>query len=148
MLYPYFSMVCLFWLVNQYWCVVLCHLVVCDSLWPHGLLPPPGSSFHGDSPGNNTGLGCHAIPWRNPGDLPIPGIEPRSPTLQADSLLSEPPGKPSTDVFLLPEVHSLYDSLVAQWWRIHLPIQELWVWSLGQEDALGKEIEMHSSILA
>ena len=29
-----------------------------------------------------------------PGDLPNPGIEPRSPTLQADSLLSEPPGKP------------------------------------------------------
>ena len=28
------------------------------------------------------------------GDLPNPGIEPRSPTLQADSLLSEPPGKP------------------------------------------------------
>ena len=29
------------------------------------------------------------------GDLPDPGIEPRSPTLQADSLPSEPPGKPS-----------------------------------------------------
>ena len=29
-----------------------------------------------------------------PGDLPHPGIEPRSPTLQADSLPSEPPGKP------------------------------------------------------
>ena len=28
------------------------------------------------------------------GDLPNPGIEPRCPTLQADSLLSEPPGKP------------------------------------------------------
>ena len=28
-----------------------------------------------------------------PGDLPNPGIEPRFPTLQADSLLSEPPGK-------------------------------------------------------
>ena len=28
-------------------------------------------------------------------DLPNPGIEPRSPTLQADSLLSEPPRKPS-----------------------------------------------------
>ena len=27
-------------------------------------------------------------------NLPYPGIEPRSPTLQADSLLSEPPGKP------------------------------------------------------
>ena len=29
-----------------------------------------------------------------PSDLPNPGIEPRSPSLQADSLLSEPPGKP------------------------------------------------------
>ena len=29
-----------------------------------------------------------------PGDLPNPEIKPRSPTLQADSLLSEPPGKP------------------------------------------------------
>ena len=28
------------------------------------------------------------------GDLPNPGIEPRSPAFQADSLLSEPPGKP------------------------------------------------------
>ena len=28
------------------------------------------------------------------GDLPSPGIEPRSPALQADSLSSEPPGKP------------------------------------------------------
>ena len=28
------------------------------------------------------------------GDLPNPGIKPRSPVLQADSLPSEPPGKP------------------------------------------------------
>ena len=28
-------------------------------------------------------------------DLPNPGIEPRSPTLQADSLPAEPPGKPT-----------------------------------------------------
>ena len=30
-----------------------------------------------------------------PGDFPNPGIEPRSPTLQVDSLPSEPAGKPS-----------------------------------------------------
>ena len=30
-----------------------------------------------------------------PGHIPNPGIEPRSPTLQADALLSEPPGKPT-----------------------------------------------------
>ena len=34
------------------------------------------------------------FPFPSPGDLPYPGIEPGSPTLQADSLLSEPPEKP------------------------------------------------------
>ena len=33
------------------------------------------------------------LPCPLPGDLPHPGIEPRSPALQADSLPSEPPGK-------------------------------------------------------
>ena len=36
------------------------------------------------------------LPFRSPGDLPNPGIEPRSPALQADSLPSEPPGKPQS----------------------------------------------------
>ena len=45
---------------------------------------PPGSSVHGDSPGK------WRIGYHPPGDLPNPGIEPRSPTLQADSLPSEP----------------------------------------------------------
>jgi len=35
------------------------------------------------------------LPFPSPGDLPDPGIEPRSPTLQADALTSEPPGKPA-----------------------------------------------------
>ena len=34
------------------------------------------------------------LPFPSPGDLPKPGIEPRSPTLQADTLPSELPGKP------------------------------------------------------
>ena len=54
---------------------------------------PPDSSVHGDSSGKNTGVGCHALlpsHW----DLPNPGIEPRSPALQADSLPSEPEEKP------------------------------------------------------
>ena len=34
-------------------------------------------------------------PFPSPGDLPNPGIEPRSPTLQADSLPVEPQGKPT-----------------------------------------------------
>ena len=42
--------------------------------------------------------------WRelrfpSPGDLPDPGIKPRSPALQADALPSEPPGKPLLFLF-------------------------------------------------
>ena len=33
------------------------------------------------------------LPFPSSGDLPYPGIEPRSPALQADTLTSEPPGK-------------------------------------------------------
>ena len=33
------------------------------------------------------------VPLPSPGDLPHPGIETGSPTLEADALLSEPPGK-------------------------------------------------------
>ena len=33
------------------------------------------------------------LPFPSPGDVPDLGIETRSPTLQMDSLLSEPPGK-------------------------------------------------------
>ena len=43
-----------------------------------------------NSPGKNTGVGSH---FPSPGDLLDPGIEPRSPTSQADSLPSEPPEK-------------------------------------------------------
>ena len=43
-----------------------------------------------NSPGQNTGMGR---PFPSPGDLPNPGIEPRSPTLQVDSLPAEPQEK-------------------------------------------------------
>ena len=43
----------------------------------------PGSSIHGSE-----------LLFPSPGDLPDPGIEPGCPALQADALLSEPPGKP------------------------------------------------------
>ena len=57
----------------------------------------PDSSVHGDSPSKNIGVGCHALLqgiFLTQGSNP--GIEPRSPALQVDSLLSEPPGKPKT----------------------------------------------------
>ena len=60
--------------------------VVSDSLRPHGLqlarlLCPWGFSRQEYWSG---------LPCPPPGDLPNPGIEPRSPALQVDSLLSEP----------------------------------------------------------
>ena len=40
------------------------------------------------------------LPFPSPGDLPNPGIEPRSPALQEVSLPSEPPRKPCSLSFL------------------------------------------------
>ena len=56
-----------------------------DSLRPHRLYSP------WNSPGQNTGVGRLSFLQ---GNLPNPGIKPRSPTLQADSLPAEPQGKP------------------------------------------------------
>ena len=44
-------------------------------------------------------------------------------------------------------VHLGRASLVAQWLRIHLPMQETWVQSLGREDPLEEGMATHSSIL-
>ena len=40
------------------------------------------------------------LPFPSPGNLPDPGIKPRSPALQADSLPSEPLGKPTWSKYL------------------------------------------------
>ena len=40
------------------------------------------------------------LPFPSPGDLPDPGIEPGSPSLEADALTSEPPGKPGSKSML------------------------------------------------
>ena len=40
------------------------------------------------------------FPCPSPGDLPNPGIKPMSPTLQADSLPYEPPGKPIKTLYI------------------------------------------------
>ena len=49
---------------------------------------------------------------------------------------------------LIPAYPSHEASQVAQWERIHLPMQEMQVLSLGQQDPLEKEIATHSSIFA
>ena len=50
----------------------------------------PGSSVHGILKARI--LEWVAVPFFR--DLPNPGVEPRSPDVQADSLLSKPQGKP------------------------------------------------------
>ena len=40
-------------------------------------------------------------PFPSPGALPNPGIKPGCPALQADSLLSEPPGKPYNGIVFI-----------------------------------------------
>ena len=50
-----------------------------DSVQPYALYGLPGSFVHGDSPGKNTGVGCHAL-------FPDPGIKPAS--LKSPALVS------------------------------------------------------------
>ena len=64
------------------WRPALCDPVDCN---------PSGSSVHGI-------LQARIMEWvaiSSPGDLPDPGIELRSPALQADSLMTELLGKPT-----------------------------------------------------
>ena len=71
-------------------CPTLCNPMDCS---------PPGSSVHDNSAGKNTDVGCHAVLQIFPTKGLNPGVEPRGwtqaeSTLQVDSLLSQPPGKP------------------------------------------------------
>ena len=59
-------------------------LTLSNSLRPHGLYSP------WNSPGQNIGMGSLSLTQ----GLSNPGTEPRSPTLQVDSLQAEPQGKP------------------------------------------------------
>ena len=63
----------------------------CLTLWDPGS-PIPWLLCPWNSPDKNIGVGSYS--FSRPGDLPNPGIEPRFSALQADSLPSEPPGKP------------------------------------------------------
>ena len=102
----------------EWWAVLSCS-VMSDSLWCHGqkpirLLCPWGFSREEY---------WSELPFPPLWDLPNPEIESSSPTLQADSLLTEAPGN---DV-------SSFNMLVAlglpwfQWLRIILAMQGIWV---------------------
>ena len=71
---------------TQYTCVIS-YLVVSSSLQPHGLYVSHQAPL---SMGFSRQEHWSGLPFPSPGDLPDTGIESRSPTLQADSLPSEP----------------------------------------------------------
>ena len=48
------------------------------------------------------------LPSSSPGDIPNPGIKPRSPSLQADSLPSETPGNPLNDYNTVAKTDSMW----------------------------------------
>ena len=85
-------------------------------LRPHGLQPARLFCPWG-SPGKSTGVGCHFL-FR--GNLPNPGIEPKSPALQEDSLPSEQPGKPKNagvgSLFLL---QGIFPTQESNWCLLH-----------------------------
>ena len=60
------------------------------------------------------------LPYAPPGDLPNPGIEPRPPALQVDSLLSEPPRKPkNTGVGSLSHLQRIFLTQESNWCLLH-----------------------------
>ena len=84
---------------------------LCD---PMDCVAWPGSSVHGGFSRQEYWSG---LPFPSPGDLPNPGIEPGSPTLQADTLPSEPPGK-STHIFLRLTSSVLLGKLLSMYVRL------------------------------
>ena len=77
---------------------------------------PPGSSVHGI-------VQARILKWLPrppPEDIPNPGIESRFPTLQADSLPSEPAGKPNnTAVGSLSLLQGIFPTQEMNWGLLH-----------------------------
>ena len=70
-----------------------------------------------------------------PGDLPNPRIKPRSPTLQADSLPTEPLGKPkNTGVGSLSLLQEIFLTQESNWGLLHCR------WILYQLSCLGSPV--------
>ena len=123
-----------------------------DSVRPHRRQPtrPPRPW---DSPGKNTGVGCHFL-------LQCMKVKSESEVAESCPTLGNPmdcspPGS---------SIHGIFQAIVLEWGAIafssigaslvaqvvkNLPaMQETWVRSLGWEDPLEKEMSIHSSTIA
>ena len=83
------------------------HSVMSDSatLWTVAYQGPPSMGFSWQE---------YWSGFPSPRDLPGPGMEPGSPAFQADTLTSEPPGKPYSEhrYFLLSEIECIIYSIL------------------------------------
>ena len=70
-----------------YFCQSLSRVRLFATPWTVGHQAPPSMGFSRQEYWSG-------MPFPSPGDLPDSGIKPRSPALQADTLTSEPLGKP------------------------------------------------------
>ena len=95
------------------------HSAMSDSSWPHGLY----INSPWNSPGQNTGVSLSLLQGIFPTQGSNLGIEPRSPSLQENSLPTEPPGKPkntgvgslSLPQQIFPTQESNWDLLYCRW---------------------------------
>ena len=87
------KLICFYFWLPLFFVLLLCVScsAVSNSLWPHGLYVAHQAPLAMEFSRQEYWRG---LPFPSPGDLPKPGIELGSPELQADSLPSEPPGKP------------------------------------------------------
>ena len=96
-------------------CSVLSCSVVYDPLTPWTIAPQALLSLGFSRQEYWSGLPCPPS-----GDLPNPGIKPRFPALQVDSLPSEPPDKPkNTGVGSLSLLHGIFPTQASKWGLLH-----------------------------
>ena len=108
----------------------------CPTLWDPRDGNPPGSPV----PGILQGRTLEWVAMPSPGDCPNAGIEPRSPTLWADSLPSEPPGKPkNTGVGSLSLLQGIFPTQELNQSLLHCR------WNLYQLSYQGSPKQPHSS---
>ena len=104
------------WVISD-WVIVLCLITqscLTLTLWT---VAPPGFPVHGDSPGKNPEVGCHALLEET---FPKAGIKPKSLASQADSLPVEPPGKPkNTGVGSLSLLQRIFPTQESNWGLLH-----------------------------
>ena len=77
------------------------------------------------------------LPFPSPGNIPDPGLEPRFPSLQADTLTSEPPGNLATNLLI---VEGQWHSMSTMVWQGPIEVFTTLPFTLREsEHQLGRE---------